>query len=173
MVRQEPPGAGSADPDLKTVLCHPLHSRFCHPASGCVYTDGTLKKTNGGTAMKKITRQAFEELLEKDGALKAKAKAYIGEDGATAEKAVAFAASQGYELDLTGSLQELSLDELGQVAGGDGGIFDKDFKTLKNEVICKQKGHIWKLSRTEKGTFWGYNNYYKCERCGRERTEWV
>ena len=119
--------------------------------------------------MEKITRQAFEELLDKDEALQAKAKECIGDGGA--EKAVAFAASLGYELDPIMKTQEISPDDLEDVAGGS--PQDQSMSPAKQKkVICKKKGHIWALVKREKGTFWGYNAYYQCERCGAQRKEW-
>jgi ssDNA-binding Zn-finger/Zn-ribbon topoisomerase 1 len=37
---------------------------------------------------------------------------------------------------------------------------------------CKKKGHDWVLQKREKGLFWGYNAYYKCQRCGMLKTKW-
>ena len=109
----------------------------------------------------KITRKAFEDLLEKDEALQVKANEFIGDGGA--EKAVAFAASLGYELDPAVKEQEISPDEMENVAGG--GPQDQSMSPAKQKkVICKRKGHDWALVKREKGIFWGYNAYYQCNR---------
>ena len=115
--------------------------------------------------MEKISKKAFGEMIEQDEGLRAKMMEIRGEsDEKQIEKATAIAASLGYELDLTDEIQELSTEELGQVAGG--------LPDAKKVVICKKKGHDYIFIRREKGLFWGYNAYYVCQRCGAQRKEW-
>jgi len=71
--------------------------------------------------MEKITVKEFEERIEKDEALTAKAKEIIGGDGnlnEKAEKILSFAASLGYEPELDDELLAVSDDEMDKVVGG-------------------------------------------------------
>ena len=121
--------------------------------------------------MEKITMKDFEELISKDEALTAKAKEITGEGEARKKEIIAFAASLGYELECIGNMLEITPDEMENVAGG--GPQDQSMSPAKQKgAECKKKGHDWVLQKREKGVFWGYNAYYKCQRCGMEKKEW-
>ena len=121
--------------------------------------------------MEKITMKDFEELISKNEALTAKAKEIIGEGEELKEKITAFAASLGYELECIGNIREITADEMENVAGGS--PQDQSMSPAKQKrAECKKKGHDWVLQKREKGVFWGYNAYYRCQRCGTEKKEW-
>jgi len=118
--------------------------------------------------MKKITPREFEELIQKDEALMAKAKEIIGEGEELKEKVKAFAASLGYEVVASG-MQELSLEDLENVAGGNnnGICWDDEWRCSDGTF-----DHDWEIDHIEDGILFGYNYIMKCTKCGKEDMEW-